>query len=248
MSGSSGTGVARVLATVARDINAPRDVASTLDTIVNAAQRSLPGIDHVGVSITHRDGTIETMAATDPLVLKLDQLQYELSEGPCVDSLRDAEVVSVSYADRYWDRWPRYMPKAVDLGLRAQLALRLYVEESTLGGLNLYSTESDELPPDTPELAEIFAAHAALALGRANTEQNLNTALATRKAIGQAIGILMVRYELTEERAFQYLSRVSQTGNIKLRDVALELVAQTEAANQLPGEPPASGGGRGSLR
>ena len=49
---------------------------------MRAAQRSVPGFDHVGISITHRDGKIETLAATDPMVLRLDELQYELGEGP----------------------------------------------------------------------------------------------------------------------------------------------------------------------
>lgn len=106
------------------------------------------------------------------------------------------------------------------------MGLRLFVDEETLGDLNPYSTDADTIDPELQHTAELFATHAALALGRARREDDLDTALANRKVIGQATGILMERYQLTEDRAFQYLVRVSQHSNIKVRDVAQELVAQ----------------------
>jgi transcriptional regulator with GAF, ATPase, and Fis domain len=215
--------VARALAEAAREINAPRDLQHTLDTIVQTATSSIPGIDHVGIAISHRDGKVETMAATDPFVWDLDEMQYELGEGPCLDAIWKEPVLRVEHA-RHEQRWPRYIPKAVERGLRAQLGLRLYVDEATLGGLNMYSTESDTIDPEAQEIAELFASHAALALGRARREEQLNSALYTRKIIGQAIGMVMERYQLDEDRAFQYLTRVSQASNIKLREVAAELV------------------------
>jgi GAF domain-containing protein len=135
-------------------------------------------------------------------------------------------VVVVEHA-RHDQRWPNYMPKAVAKGLRAQLALRLYTEEETLGGLNLYSTCSDTVDPDARQMAELFASHAAIALGRARHEHQLNEALASRKAIGQAIGIVMERYQIDEDRAFHFLARASQTSNIKLRLIADEVIATT---------------------
>ena len=119
------------------------------------------------------------------------------------------------------------MPEAVKRGLRAQLAVQLFADEERLGGLNLYSTESEEIDEDAPHVAQLFASHAAIALGRAQHEENLNVALSTRKTIGQAVGILMERYGIDEDRAFQFLVRASSTGNIKLRDVAEELVTRT---------------------
>src|SRR5690606_1122688 len=100
------------------------------------------------------------------------------------------------------------------------MGLRLFTEQATLGGLNLYSTQTDTIDPDVQHVAELFATHAALALGRARHVEDLNTALQTRKVIGQAIGIVMERYQLDEDRAFQFLVRVSSHSNVKLRDVA----------------------------
>lgn len=219
------------LAQATREISANGHLPTTLDTIVHAAQRSLPGVDHVGISVTHKDGRVKTLAATDPFVTALDELQYELDEGPCLTAIRDGTIVTINDA-RHEQRWPRFIPRAVELGLRSQIGLRLFVENQTLGGLNLYSTAADTIDPEVLATADLFAAHAALALGKARHEENLHSALSTRKVIGQAIGLIMERYALDEDNAFQYLARVSQHSNHKLRDVAAELVQQANERNR----------------
>ncbi|HLS44110.1 MAG TPA: GAF and ANTAR domain-containing protein [Ornithinicoccus sp.] len=215
--------IARSLAEAAVAINASHDLESTLDSIVHTAAGSLPGIDHVGISIAHHNGKVETKAGTDQLVWELDALQYAIGEGPCAHAI-DFEPVVVANKLRHDQRWPNYVPRAVRMGVQAQIGLRLFAEDETLGGLNLYATETDTIDPDVVHTAELFAAHAALALGRARRESQLSDALATRKAIGQAIGMVMERYQISEERAFQFLVRVSSTSNIKLRDIAQELI------------------------
>jgi GAF domain-containing protein len=190
---------------------------------VETTARSLPGIDHVGITIASRDGEMETKAGTDPLVWELDQLQYRLGEGPCIHAIRRDPVTTVEYAFRD-HRWPRFMRVAVEKGLRSQLGLRLYTEQNTQGGLNMYSTSEDTIDPDVQHMAELFAAHASIALGRARREEQPTAALLTRKVIGQALGILMERHDLDEDHAFEYLVRVLQHSNVKLRDVAKEVV------------------------
>jgi GAF domain-containing protein len=211
---------------VARELEHSRDVDELLDAIVVSIRESLPEIDHAGISVTHRDGRIETRAWTGDLVIDLDQLQYDLNEGPCVDAMNPGvpdDVVRVDHA-RHDQRWPGNIPHALEAGLRAQLGLRLYTEEETVGGLNLYSTSADVISEDTEFLAEMYATHAALALGRIRKETQLVQALGTRTLIGQATGIVMERYDLDAHRAFDYLMRVSQTSNVKIRDLADELV------------------------
>ena len=110
-------------------------------------------------------------------------------------------------------------------GCAPRCGLRLYTETETLGGLNMYSTSSDTIDPAAMHMAELFAAHASLTLGHARREEQLSTALVTRKVIGQAIGILMERHALDEDGAFAYLTRVSSHTNVKLRSVAQEIVA-----------------------
>jgi GAF domain-containing protein len=229
------------MARAAREIGSPRDLPSALDTIVDVARRSMPGIDHVGVTLAHRKGRLETVAATDQLVRDLDDLQYGLGEGPCVHAMRSDPVVVVETA-RHEQRWPRYIPEAVRRGLRSQLGLRLFVEaEETLGGLNLYSTSSDAIHQETRQLAEVFAAQVAVALKHVLLEETLSTALESRTMIGTAVGIIMERYDLDNERAFGYLSRVSQHSNVKLKDVAAGIVTGVRHA---PDAAPSQGGER----
>ncbi len=218
--------IGHAIAAAARSINHIQSIDEALQAIVYVARDSVPGFDHVGISTLHKDGKVETRAATGRLVYELDALQYDLNEGPCVDTLRDAEVVAAAHI-RHDQRWPRFVPEAVQLGLRSQLAVRLYVDDDgVLGGLNLYSTSSDEIDPEAEATAELFAAHAAIALDNAHERETLNQALQSRKVIGQAVGMIMERYQMSEDQAFAFLVRASSHSNLKLRDIAQELVHQ----------------------
>jgi GAF domain-containing protein len=217
--------LAASLVAAARSMSSKDTLEETLSAIAETARISVPDIDHVGISTVDRKGRIITRAATDSVVRELDDLQYGLQEGPCVDVLHEHRVVAAPRI-RHEQRWPRYVPEAVRrTGLKSQLAVQLSLDgEGTLGGLNLYSTTHEDLDPEATSIAELFAAQAAIALGRVIKITTLNEALQSRKVIGQAVGILMERYEMNEERAFSFLVRASSNGNIKLRDVAQELV------------------------
>lgn len=217
--------LARALAEAAQAINAPGTLEDTLDAIARTARDAVPGFDHVGISVVQGDGTVTTMAATSRLVRELDTLQYKLGEGPCVATLRSQSmVIAEELADD--PRWPRYVPRAAEAGIRAQLGAQLFTSEETLGGLNFYSTTSATIDADAPQLAQLFATHAALALDHARHADQANEAMPTRQLIGQAVGILMERFEITEERAMYLLVRVGATGQLKLREVAREVVDQ----------------------
>jgi GAF domain-containing protein len=220
--------VAAALTEAARTINQPRSVEETLDAIAEATMRTVPGFDHVGVSLMHRDGSFETKAGTDQLVWEFDGLQYSSDDGPCVEAMRGGTVVVVEEA-RHQQRWPRYIPAAIRKGLRSQLAIALQDEGRTVGGLNLYSTVADTLAEDAVEVAGMLAVHAAIALGRARESANLHEAISSRQLIGQAIGLIMQRYGLDETRAFDFLVRASATAEVKVRTIAQEIV---DSANE----------------
>ena len=218
-----------VLAEAARGINRQTTLEDTLDAIVCAAAYSLPGMDHVGISVASRDGSIETLAATDQLVWELDHLQYALNEGPCVHAIQAEPAVIVENL-AHDHRWPRYTAAAAQRGVLSQMGLQLYLEEETLGALNMYSTTTATVDPGLRDAADLFAQYAALAMGRVRREVQLQHALRARKTIGQALGLIMERYKIDEARAFAFLTRASQTSNIKLRTIAKELVDQANAA------------------
>jgi AmiR/NasT family two-component response regulator len=74
------------------------------------------------------------------------------------------------------------------------------------------------------DAAELLAtARGDLAAATAHAQQ-LERALVSNRRIGMAMGILIERHRCTEEQAFDRLRDLSQRGNIKLRDVAEQLI------------------------
>jgi GAF domain-containing protein len=216
---------------VVRSIGSPRDVDETLDTITSAAVENIPGVDHASVSVIDRQGVLETLVPTDAFVAEADTLQSTLGEGPCLDAALKTPLVRVDDMSAE-TRWPRYAPRAAAMGVGSQMAMYLFQERQSLGGLNLYFNQPHAITTDTEDLAEFFAIHAAMAMGHAREVAGLNRALASRRAIGQAVGIVMARYGLDENRAFEFLVRLSKARNVKLRSVADEIIA---AANDQVG-------------
>ena len=214
--------VADVMGEVARLLDQPHTLEEQLTSVLEAAADTIDGVDATSISVLHRDGRVETLAGTEPLVYKCDQAQYDLNEGPCLEALKGEPFQRIDDMTQE-QRWPRYAKVAAAEGVRSQMAVELYADERSIGGLNLYSRHSRAFDEDTRHTAWLFATHAALAMGRTRQAQQLNEALVTRKLIGQAIGILMHRFELDEDRAFEFLVRASRNSNRKLRDVARDI-------------------------
>lgn len=228
--------LAAALALATRTVGESRTVEEALQIIVDTAQMSLPGFEHVGISTIDRKGKITTRAASGQLVWDLDALQYTLNEGPCVDSMHKVDVVQAPWI-RHNRRWPRYVPQAVELGLESQLAVPLHSDaEGPVGGLNMYSTSSDTIDPNAIAMADLFATHAALAMGKLRAVSNLDEALRSREIIGKAVGLLMASHHLDEKGAFDVLAHTSSLAKIKVRDVAARLVEDhgTEIQSRLP--------------
>lgn len=202
----------------------PGDLDATLQQITDAAVAVLPDVEHASITVWYDDGRLETSVPTDPMLLEVDRQQYELQEGPCYEAATETvHVISPNLAAD--ERFPRYAPAALAQGIKAQAGLRLFETPKSQGALNLYSTRVGAFE-DIETVAALFAHQAATAIAYAHEITNLQEALRTRKTIGQALGVLMERYQLTDERAFAFLTRVSQARNVKLRLVAEEMVAE----------------------
>lgn len=217
-----------VMDALAASMAEPTSLAEARQRIVESAVIAVPGVDYASITVLHTDsGLIETTAATDTLVRQLDETQYELQEGPCMDGVTEEELV-LSKDLREDTRWPRYGRRASAAGIRAQIAIRLR-NGPHVTGLNLYSTKVDGFtsPPDE---ARLVARHARVVLGYAGQLESLAGALDTRSDIGGAIGIIMERYKLDSDRAFQFLVRVSKNTNTKMRDLAKLVLAGEDLA------------------
>jgi len=164
MSGSAQNGFAEAIAEVARQLQAEGSAQETLQTMVELAVSTISGCDHAGVSIVERNGEIDTPAASDDVPRQVDALQYESDEGPCLDAIRAHAVFQTDDlgAER---RWPKFSSRATrETGVRSMLSFRLFVEQGTLGALNLYSKRRGAFDDDSLRIGEVFAAHAAVAL------------------------------------------------------------------------------------
>ncbi len=108
--------------------------------------------------------------------------------------------------------------------LRSVASVRLSWADRVLGALTVYSEDAEPVPEAVLEFAQAFAAQCSATLACARKADQMEVAMLTRQQIGQAVGVLMERFELSPEAAFSYLRRVSQTRNVKLREVARNLV------------------------
>jgi hypothetical protein len=211
----------------ARDLVGQRsicDLEHVLTQIVNVAVDTVPGVDAGGISMTE-NGHITSRSPTNDDVRKLDDIQAQLHEGPCitaVDSPPDDGVVVAQDLARPpdADRWPRFAPHAVAHGYQSLLSTQLSTNGGTRTALNLYSRAANTFDESARTTAGLFGLQAALLLYGANHARHLGQALESRDLIGQAKGILMERFRVTDEQAFRMLVSSSQNTNIKLVEVA----------------------------
>lgn len=223
-------------AALARDLFARQSVDETLQHISDLAVTAIDGCDHAGVWVLSGN-QIAREIQTDPFVDRVDTLQLDLDEGPCIDALHGELFVMVD--DVVNDsRYPNYGAAAGAEGVGSVLSQCLVVGDEAFGSLNLYGTKPDAFDDTAREAAMLFAAHTAIVLAAARAradvakeEEGLRTALGSRDVIGQAKGILMERKKVTADEAFDMLRQSSQRLNLKLRDVAARL-AET---GELPG-------------
>ncbi|MFF3616087.1 GAF and ANTAR domain-containing protein [Streptomyces sp. NPDC002580] len=210
------------LAAMARDLLAQDSLDATLQRITASATELVEGCDAAGILVLH-DHQVESLAPTERLVIDSDRLQAELGQGPCFDaanSARGERVFRIADLTEAKPRWPLFAPQAHELGVGSMMGFLLFTDAEDLGALNFYSRKTGLFTADSEQAGLLLASHAAVALSSARTHAQMEHALATRHTIGEAMGILMNRHDLTEEQAFDVLRRYSQESNTKLREVA----------------------------
>jgi transcriptional regulator with GAF, ATPase, and Fis domain len=219
--------VAEVFAKVARTLAEDHDdMTSALDKIVHLAVSTLDACEFAGISFVEKKD-ITSPASSNDLPRVLDRIQSETGEGPCIDAIKEHGVFQTGDLRRE-DRWPQFSRRAHgETGVLSILSIRLFIEEDTMGALNLYSTVRNAFDDSDVALASVFAVHASVAMSTARREEGLERKAASRDVIGQAKGILMARSGVSDDEAFAMLKAASQRMNVKLRDVAREVTEQT---------------------
>lgn len=199
----------------------------TFQRVVDRALEVIPGCEGVGITVRgERRGAETTKAATSELARDADRLQYELGQGPCLDSARTDGSALVADDLRHEPRWPVWATQAASLGVRSVLSIPLHSDAAAIGALNCYSRSTRSFGSDSVEIAEIYAIHATSVLSQAQLVTGLRTALESRHDIGVAQGVLAVTYDISYEQAFELLRRCSNDTNTKLRDVARRVLTE----------------------
>ena len=213
---------ADAFARLAHDLYDQPNLEETLERIVESAVAVL-GCDYAGLLMTSKRNQLVAITASDPAAEKADKLQIELQEGPGIAAVAEARttVVHDTAADMRWPRWAAGM-RGLDVG--SVLAVQLWTSLSTLGALNLYACSPRWFDADAIAAAGVLSRHASIALSTSRQEESLRQAIDARTLIGRAQGILMERFALDDQAAFELLRRHSQNTNTKLNEVARILV------------------------
>jgi GAF domain-containing protein len=200
------------------------DVEATLAAITRAAVGNVPGTDECAVTLVTGRRRVESRAATAELPREIDAIQERLGEGPCLSAVYEQTTVRLDDLE-HEQRWPRFAAAVAGLGMRSMLSFQLFVAGGNLGALNLYAREAHAFDEGSESIGLVFASHAAIALAGAQQEARMRTAMGTRELIGQAQGILVERFKVTPDAAFQILVRASSHTNRKVADIAADLVS-----------------------
>jgi GAF domain-containing protein len=196
------------------------------------------------------NGRPMTVACSDPVAARVDEVQYKLDDGPCLHAMRDGHTVriedTVHINGGREARWPEFEAQAAAQGIRSCLALPLNADGRPIGAINLYARTASAFGTAEAKRAENFAekASGALALAmrlesHALLIEQLRSSLNSRTVIDQALGIIMAREHCTQDHAFAILRSASQNSNVKLRDIASTVV--TSVTGEPPQAPPPFG-------
>jgi hypothetical protein len=194
----------------------------SLQDIAEVAEKSVPGFDHVSITLLQSDGRLETGPSTSPLALQMDHTQYALHEGPCLEAARGESLVSVPRL-RFERRWPYYVPQAVAVGVKSHLAVPFCLDgKHTSGSVNLYSTTTEHISRESEAMAELFGFRSVTDLS--NTTARPSPTLDSLTVIGQALGIVMNRFDIDPDHAFDYLDESATRADLDLHEYAEQLV------------------------
>jgi GAF domain-containing protein len=212
---------------------ATEDITDFLnDFTATMAQALSTDSDEVWCAVTLlRPKRSTTVAASSPHAEALDEIQYHYGDGPCLTAAREHRLVYVRDT-RTDPRWPAYGKAAAEAGILSALGVPMELGGEAAAGLDVYADTPNAYDQAILEAIQRQVAEASTILRLAvrlarhrDTEADLRAAMASRTTIDLAVGIVMGQNRCTQEKAFEILRAASSHRNIKLRDVAADLVA-----------------------
>jgi transcriptional regulator with GAF, ATPase, and Fis domain len=211
------------LADIARGASTPKEMYAA---ICVAATLTIPGCDHASLMIRH-NGAFSTAAVSDAIARQIDKMELALGSGPCLDAIEERTTqIETNLTSN--SRWPDLASRVLaDTPVRGALSVQLPVDRARTGALNLFSDTPDAFDERSIERALVlgaFATVATTAVAQVEDASSLRRGLATSREIGKAVGMLMVLNDVSDDDAFDVLRRTSQVTNVKLADVAADVV------------------------
>jgi GAF domain-containing protein len=215
-------------------------LALVKDYLQDAATRThahLGDVAGVGVTTAVGGGEPLTAGSSTTLATEVDLVQYAVGHGPCLEALHEGRELYVP--DLAHDpRWARYGAEAAARGVRSSHSVPVLDDRAVVVGVvKIYSTEVDGLDERQRQTGRDFALEVAGGISLANTLVATSLelgdrieAMDTRRTIDLATGLLMGRLGCGPEEAFDLLRRESQNHNVKVHDVATDLLARPSTA------------------
>ncbi|HEX5586770.1 MAG TPA: GAF and ANTAR domain-containing protein [Acidimicrobiia bacterium] len=220
----------RVARMVAQLAVGERDASGSLCS----ACASIVGVSGAGLVLLSGQRSLGNVCVSDPATELVEELQYTLGEGPCIDAFRTKVPVLVADLAAVDGRWPAFRQGAVDAGVRAAFGFPLLVGTSCIGALNLFHDRKGAL--DDEQYADAVAiAHVAgrTVLAWQSTAEHgsvawqLEQVPAHRAVIHQAAGIISVQTETQIDDALVLLRAHAFAEGRPIGDVAADVVGNT---------------------
>lgn len=184
-----------------------------------------------GLLLADGAGVLHVLAASSEATLELETFQVQRDEGPCRDCFESGKPVLVPRLEEASQCWPAFVPHARAAGFVSVHAVPMRMRDACLGALGLFGTTEGVLSDADLSLAQSLADVASIALvqqqaslDKDTVNQQLQTALSSRITVEQAKGVLSQRGGIGMAEAFGALRQYARDHNLKLADLAQQLI------------------------
>jgi GAF domain-containing protein len=233
------TALAQTFVELADTLVADFDVIELLTLLTDRCVEVLD-VGAAGLMLVGPDGELRVMASSSEAMRVLELFELQAQEGPCLDCHRTGQPVSYPNLSAPDNRWPRFATEALAAGFHSVQALPMRLRGAVVGALNLFHIEPGVMSPADIAVAQALADVATIAIlqHRAVQEaqvlnEQLNMALNTRVVIEQAKGMVAERLQLDMETSFLALRNHARNHNLRLADVAQDVIGGGLAASAL---------------
>ncbi len=212
------------------------DNFDVIDVLTLLCDRCVQAVDMdaAGVMLESPGGDLQYIASSSDSMRVLELFQIQTDEGPCIDSVRDGKAIVNRELRDSSDRWPRFSPKAMELGFQSVHCLPMRLRGRSIGALNLFRADVGYLDDDDVVVVQALADVATIAIlqhrsaiDASTLNGQLSQALNSRIIIEQAKGIIAESLKCDMDAAFARLRAHARNNNLGLTDVARSVVAGT---------------------